>query len=124
MKKVLAILLLCVSLFCIFACNDDKIPTKNFNFTVDEANSDIGKLTADLTLTDLVGEYTIYYGDMYKRIDDDKEPIMKATGGETVHFDNLYIPSGCFSLIIANENGEEHIASIPMKYCSLPDDEF
>ena len=124
MKRILSVLLLCVSLFCIFACDDDKIPTKNLDLIVDEANSDIGTITANLTLTDLVGEYTIYYGDMQKRIDKDKDPIMKATGGETVHFDNLYIPSGCFSLIIANENGEEHIASIPMKYCSLPDDEF
>lgn len=121
MKKIITILLACMSIIYLLACGDEN---KKLELTLDEANSKEGQITADLTLTDLVGEYTIYYGDINKQIDSKNGPIMTVTGGETVHFEKLIIPAGCFSLIIANEKGERYTATIPMDYCSLPDEEF
>ena len=123
MKKAVAILLVCLSLFFLFSCGD-KISSKELELIIDTEKSEIGRITADLTLTDLVGEYTIYFGDMDGKIYEGFEPIMKANGGETVHFEKLSIPSACFSLIIVNDNGEKHTADINMNYCLLPEDEF
>ena len=120
MKKVLAILLVFMSLFFIFSCVGEP---KEPELIIDAEKSKICMITADLDLTDLVGEYTIYYGAIGGKVYEGEDPIMVVNGGEIIHLDNLYLPSACFSLIVVNDNGDKYVVSIDMKYCTLPEEE-
>lgn len=121
MKKVLAILLVCMSIICLLACGPQE---KEFILEIDKENSRIDQITADLNLTDLVGEYKIYYADMENEVYPGMEAIMTVKGGETVHFEKLNIPAACFNLIIKNDNGDTYLVNIPMEYCTLSDEEL
>lgn len=120
MKKIVSLILCMLTVFCLFSCGKE---SKTFDLLIDAEKSGPGYITADLTLEGLEGDYEIYYAQGNKKYEG-TEKIADAVGGGTVHFEKIFLPTMCSSLLIVNDEGERHKAEIPIGYVALPEDEF